>query len=652
MSSKSQRAILEKYRRHAFMNLSLTSMEGEEWMDMPEFDGHYAISNYGRIWAAPRPIFSTSGQLYFTRERMRKQNLTRYYNSYVKDYTDQLSVHLRYEGKNYGFKVNRLVYHFFVKPLDTSNERLPVIHRDGDNCNNHYDNLVLMTGTQLYKHILDLQRIPRSGRRSTKGKRTTWSPENSPRPIIKYSLEGKKLKTYTSVAEAAADNQTHRGNIRAVASGKLIQSHGFVYRFQGDHYRGEHADFSYEKPVTQYALNGKRLNVFPSVKQAGVVSGIDSNTISKCALGKARIAGGYVWRYGDNPYKGEFDGQIRNSAKTIQQYSLEGKVVGRFSSVNEAAKETGFSTATLLDCAYKRSKVSHGFVWRFAGDTYRGEFKDYRAGRPVTQMSLEGKVLKTYHTIEAAAKASGLTSDNIQKNVTGANRTAGGFIWRYAKDSEVRKLPAYKPGTYTKSSHGEKEVIQYSIEGKKLAVYSSITEASRAIGLSGSGIAVALDSDHRSSGGFVWRTKGNPYRGLLIKNPPANKAKTVSQYDLKGRRVAIYPSTKQAEAATGVYATTISQVALGKLKSTGGFIWQYGKGPKTLDVEAHYASTREHVRQISKAVAKYTIGGKFICEYPSIHAAAREEGISAGSISSVINGQSQSAGGNLWKLLE
>jgi hypothetical protein len=649
MKPNDQRAILEKYRKHPFLNPSLDSMEGELWMDITEFDGYYTISNYGRIWAAPRPIFSTTGQLYFTRERIRKQNLARYYNSYIKQYTDQLAVNLRYEGKNYAFKVSRLVYHYFVAPLDSGDKRLLVAHRDGDNCNNRYDNLVLMNGTQLYKHSLDMKRIPRSGRRSKQG---TWTSENFSRPIIKYSLEGKKLKTYASVAEAAIDNQTYRGNIRAIANGKLIQSHGFVYRFKGDRYRGEHADFSYEKPVTQYALSGKRLNVFPSVKQAGVATGVDSTTISKCALGKARIAGGFVWRYGDNPYKGELHGKIRNAAKALHQYSLDGKVVAKFLSVNEAAKETNFSSATLLDCAYKRTKVSHGFVWRFAGDAYRGEYKNYRVGRPVTQLSAEGKVLNVYNTIEAAAHASGLTSDNIQKNVTGANMTAGGFIWRYANANEVRKLPAFEGAEYTKSSYGQREVIQYSLAGKKIAEHSSISDASRAISLSGSGIAAALDKDHRSSGGFVWRTKGNPYRGTLLKNPPANKAKTVNQYDLTGKRVAVFASTKKAEAATGVHATTISQAALGKIKSTGGFIWQYGDGPKRLDVEAHFASTREHVRQISKAVGKYTIAGKFICEYPSIRAAARAEGISSGTISSVINGQSQSAGGNLWRLLE
>ncbi|SHG78140.1 hypothetical protein SAMN04488109_1806 [Chryseolinea serpens] len=95
-----------------------------------------------------------------------------------------------------------------------------------------------------------------------------------------------------------------------------------------------------------------------------------------------------------------------------------------------------------------------------------------------------------------------------------------------------------------------------------------------------------------------------------------------------------------------------SPAARGKLKTTGGFIWQYGNGPKRLDVEKHYASTKEHLRRISKAVAKYSIAGEYIRTYSSIAEAAREEAISGSRISDVANGKSKSAGGNIWRLVQ
>lgn len=51
-----------------------------------------------------------------------------------------------------------------------------------------------------------------------------------------------------------------------------------------------------------------------------------------------------------------------------------------------------------------------------------------------------------------------------------------------------------------------------------------------------------------------------------------------------------------------------------------------------------------------KPVQKYSLAGEFIKEYPSILAAGRTEGIDPVRILSVVNGQTKSAGGNLWRL--
>jgi len=635
------------YNRYPFMNLSLDSMDGEEWVDIPGFDGCYCISNYGRIWAAPRLVALKTGQVYFTKERIRKQSLVKYYNTYTKDHTEQLSIHLRYEGKEFGFKVSRLVYDAFVAPLGSDEEKFLVVHKDGDNCNNRWDNLVLMNGTELYVHGLKIQRRPRSGRRIKKKNQTVWSDKNSPRPVVKYSLDGKKLQEYTSVGEAAKENDTSRGALRLIIQQKLIQLHGFVYRFKGTPYKGEHKNFSYEKEVTQYTIDGKKVQVYPSVKEASIQTGIWAEQISKCALLKARIGGGYVWRYKGDTYKGEYKDKIRNYARKLIQYSVDGKKIAEFASANQASQKTGFSPATLLDCAFKRSRVSHGFVWRFENDSYKGEYKLHRIGKPVTQYTLEGKKIKTYSTIEAAAKETGLTSANIQKNVAGHNKTAGGFVWKPAETREIEKLPPSK-SNYTHTPAG-REVIQYSLEGKKLMVFPTLTEAAKACSLSATNISSAVNNPKLTAGGYVWRTKGNRYYGNLSKTPPPNSPRIITQYDMDGKKVKVYPSAREAEKQTGIFS--ISSAASGRIKSAGGFIWQHGDGPKRIDVESHYASTIESITRASKRVAKYTLEGELLKEYPSIRAAAREENMNVTQISRAVNGQSKSAGGNVWKLI-
>ncbi len=629
------------------MNFSLDDMKGEKWKSIPGFDDYFMVSNYGRIWAVPRPIYAIDGKFYYTKERMRKQSLGMYYNSYTKDHTEQLGIHIRYEGKSYRFLVNRLVYSLFVKSINFEEDGLLVVHKDANNCNNRYDNLVLMNGTELYAHGLKINRRPRSARMTKKRNQLIWSENNSPRPIIQYALNGKKIKEFESVAQAAKSNNTDRGNIRNTAAKKSKQLNGFVYRYKGDRYKGEYANLSSNKIVTQYSVEGKKIAVYPSVKEASLKTGIDADTISRCALRKTRVSHGFVWRYEGDAYSGEYKGKIKNKAKPVIQFKLDGKKVATFSSVNQASIETGFSSATLLDCASKRTKVSHGFVWRFEGEPYKGEYRFYQRGKPVTQHTLEGKRIRTYHSIEIAAHATGLTPDNIQKNVKGENKTAGGFIWRNARSREIKELSAFQASTYKTNAMKMKAITRYSLEGQKIAAYSSISEAARHLKTSSSTICFALDKPNRTALGYVWRTKGNGYDGALAGK---SSSKVVTQYNPEGEKINVFQSTKEAEKKTGIPSSTISAVANGKLKTTGGFIWQYGDGKKSININAYYASSRNILAKISKPVIKYSLEGKRIAAYPSIAAAARAEKISVSRISSAINGKTKSAIGHLWKL--
>jgi hypothetical protein len=627
------------------MNLSLKDMKGEKWKDIPSFDGYFMVSNYGRLWALPRPIHLSTGQKYFTKEHIKKQNVTKYYNKYSKDHTYQLSVHIRYERMSYNFKVNRLVYDLFVRRLKNfKDDRLVVAHKDGDNLNNNCNNLVLVNGTEFYSMGLQSNRRQPLGRRKAKHK------QPMSRPVVKYTLMGTKVATYESLALASKANKVHRQSIRNVANKKLKQLKGFVYRFQGDKYAGEYRNFTKKKPVTQYDLQGKKIALYESIKIASKKTGIDAAQIGKSALKKAPTAGGYVWRYLNDKYRGEHK-TGKHIARPVIQYTLEGRKVFKYASANQAALQTGFSPTVILDCLAKRSKVSHGFVWRFANEPYKGEYKNYRIGKPVTQFTLQGKKIRTYPTIQNAALNSGLTAANIQKNFIGQNRTAGGFIWRPATPKEIHGIGPQKAANYSRLAKTkiDRNIIQYTLDGKKVGQYSSVTEAANACRISSPNIYSVLNKLN-SSAGYVWRTQGHPYRGDLAKHPFPSKAIIVTQYDLKGKRINTFKSTKEAERSTGISSSSISAVARGKLKTTGGFIWRYNDESSKLNVESYFKSTFEKIKKISKPVVKYSLKGKREAEYDSISAAAREEGISVSRISSVVNGDTFSAGGYFWKL--
>lgn len=52
-----------------------------------------------------------------------------------------------------------------------------------------------------------------------------------------------------------------------------------------------------KKPVVQFTMDGIFIASFNSLKEAGIVTGIDSSSIRKCCLGKLKSAGGFIWRF-------------------------------------------------------------------------------------------------------------------------------------------------------------------------------------------------------------------------------------------------------------------------------------------------------------------------------------------------------------------
>ena len=59
--------------------------------------------------------------------------------------------------------------------------------------------------------------------------RMTFSPS---KPILKFSMTGEYLQTYSSLREAAKDNNISSSNISMVAHGKRRSAGGFYWRYE------------------------------------------------------------------------------------------------------------------------------------------------------------------------------------------------------------------------------------------------------------------------------------------------------------------------------------------------------------------------------------------------------------------------------------
>ena len=155
--------------------------------------------------------------------------------------------------------------------------------------------------------------------------------------------------------------------------------------------------------------------------------------------------------------------------KNVLQYTLNGEFVKEWCSISECIRN-GYSSAVGRCCLGKR-KSANGFIWLFktsneipknvkpydfeevynnrsaAGKNRKIDwsFMLYKRGKPILQYDLEGIFIREWLAGNQAAKELGINQSNIQANLKGRVKSAGGFMFKYKNNNEIQqKIEPYK----------------------------------------------------------------------------------------------------------------------------------------------------------------------------------------------------------------
>jgi predicted GIY-YIG superfamily endonuclease len=133
---------------------------------------------------------------------------------------------------------------------------------------------------------------------------------------------------------------------------------------------------------------------------------------------------------------------------------------------------------------------------------YDSKVKGYNADagggikKTVYQYSIkDGSLIQKFDCLENAANAVSSYKNSIGNACIGQNKTCKGYYWSYNfsvpfnPEKDLRK----------------KEVIQYSLSGKPLAVYESVAEASKQSGISKTCISRCCRGEREKTGGYIWK---------------------------------------------------------------------------------------------------------------------------------------------------
>jgi hypothetical protein len=219
---------------YPYQNNGLKNLRNERWKSLPDLEGYFQISNFGRIKRLEYTMEYKNGAIYLKEEKIIKPTIVKQLNKFKNDYTYFLTNRVVFNGRKHNFTIARIVYFKFVGKFAYSNSRAVIICKDGDNFNIRPSNLRRVSLSQKQRRTVERERF------------------RSP-----YSTLSEELRKKQRAA--------------------IVKS--------------------VSKPVTQYNTAGKKIKTYPSMAAAQRATGIFASSIGNRAAGNGKTAGGYIWRW-------------------------------------------------------------------------------------------------------------------------------------------------------------------------------------------------------------------------------------------------------------------------------------------------------------------------------------------------------------------
>lgn len=135
--------------------------------------------------------------------------------------------------------------------------------------------------------------------------------------------------------------------------------------------------------------------------------------------------------------------QKKNTSRReiIKQYTIDGELLNTYKSITFASKKTGTNLAGICLSAGKKDKLAGGFVWRYEGEAYNGEYKNISRYRKIVQYDLAGKKIKIHSSLNDAAISTKTNKNYIKQILNGKGKQSGGLCGDMKERLLMENLP-------------------------------------------------------------------------------------------------------------------------------------------------------------------------------------------------------------------
>lgn len=183
----------------------------EEWKDIPNYEGIYQVSSWGRIKSCERDIIYSNGKVVHRKEQLL---------SIVKGFSEYLTVGLNKNGKHKTYLVHRLVASAFLEnPLN-----LPYInHKDENKFNNNVENLEWCTAS--YNTVYNNAMRKRIDTRNVNGS------HGAEKKVYQYDLQGNLVRIWDSLISIQRETGFNHSNINSCCLSKKYRNTAYGYKW-------------------------------------------------------------------------------------------------------------------------------------------------------------------------------------------------------------------------------------------------------------------------------------------------------------------------------------------------------------------------------------------------------------------------------------
>ena len=185
----------------------------EEWRPIKDYEGLYEVSNMGRVRSLDRIIIDSKGRKHPFEGKIMKLQLDRYGYLYIS---------LNKDGKR-KFKVHRLVAEAFISNPEGKKH---VDHINTNKEDNRVENLRWVTPKENNNN--ELTKEHKKG--CQLGEKSVCS-----KCVIQISPDGKLIKKYSSINEAARETGFNKKYISFCCNGKIENYKGYKWIFYNDY---------------------------------------------------------------------------------------------------------------------------------------------------------------------------------------------------------------------------------------------------------------------------------------------------------------------------------------------------------------------------------------------------------------------------------